>query len=99
MSLIKLVSTKRLDGNNVAVTYSSTEYGGVTFTVRWCNVDPMTGCDLPFYYLKSSVGCGHPEYKSVVEEAIEFGEDGDSMYGDLYLEVRDTFNSNDCVDI
>ena len=96
---IKFVSTERQDENTVKATYS---LDNVNFSVFWSNLCPQSG-DVDYSYglmagFDAVESESHALYERVVN-AIDLGEDDKNKDSELYLYIRDTFDSNDCENI
>jgi len=86
--MIKLVKAFRVDANRVCVMFRHIDQHA-EFVVQWSNIHPETGeagkYDLQIYCLS-----GSDMLTSIVEEAIK------DCDGDLYEQIRDSFDALDC---
>lgn len=88
---IQFVSAKRTRPNSVEVTY---DFDNTTFVVEWNNIHPSTG-EVVRYDLQPSVQCANEDLKNRIEDAIKAGESDDNADIDIYLFIRDRFDSLD----
>lgn len=88
---IQFVSAKRTRPNSVEVTY---DFDNTTFVVEWNNIHPTNG-EVVRYDLQPSVQCANEDLKNRIEDAIKAGESDDNADIDIYLFVRDRFDSLD----
>ncbi len=94
--MLKLQKAFRTSVNTVKVLYLHIERHQ-EFLVEWCNIHPSNGkiCN---YGLQLKVLSDSTEFCERIEKAIEEGEIDSNPDIDLYLEIRDTFDSQDCED-
>lgn len=90
--MIKLTKTTRINMNCVKVTY---ELDGKEFTVEWNNIHPGTG-ETGDFDLMLNVESTDEDLIYRVQEAIREGETDSNPDLELYLDIRDTFDSSDC---
>lgn len=88
---IQFVSAKRTRPNSVEVTY---DFDNTTFVVEWNNIHPTNG-EVVRYDLQPSVQCANEDLKNRIEDAIKAGESDDNVDIDIYLFIRDKFDSLD----
>lgn len=92
---IQFIKAERKSLTEVSVTYSSDILG--EFTVCWSSVDAATGkIMMNNFYLTDSVEAQSEEAVEIIKQAIAEGESDENENIDLYLAVRDTFDSKDC---
>ena len=87
--MITLIKAFRADENTVYVMYAHNERAQ-RFVVEWSNIHPETG-NIENYDLQLNCLSGSEILNDIVKQAISDGEDSD-----LYLSIRDTFDSLDC---
>ncbi len=88
--MIELIKAFRRDENTVCVMYFHKE-NKQDFIVEWNNIHPSIG-EVVDYDLQINCLSNSEILNSTVESAIREGSEGD----DLYVAIRDTFNSQDC---
>lgn len=88
---IQFVSVERKNQHGVEVTYKLND---TTFVVEWNNIHPSTG-DAVRYDLQPSVQCTDENLKYRIEDAIKAGETDENIDIDIYLFIRDRFDSLD----
>lgn len=88
---IQFISAKRTSKNSVEATY---KINHTTFVVEWNNIHPSTG-EVVRYDLQPSVKCADEDLKNRIEDAILTGETDDNADIDIYLFIRDRFDSLD----
>lgn len=88
---IQFVSVERKNQHGVEVTYKLND---TTFVVEWNNIHPTNG-EVVRYDLQPSVQCANEDLKNRIEDAIKAGESDDNADIDIYLFVRDRFDSLD----
>ena len=93
MSNIQFIKATRIDHDSVEATYSLNE---TEFTVKWCRLDHNGKIDR--YDLDADCECSDSNLAIRVAEAIKEGETDENPDLDLYLTVRDVFDSTDCED-
>lgn len=89
---IKLAGARRTTINSVEVAY---ELDGTRFTVEWNNIHPGTG-ETGDFDLMLNVESTDEDLIYRVQEAIREGETDSNPDLELYLDIRDTFDSSDC---
>ncbi len=90
-NLTTFVKAQRVSVNSVEAIYS---LNGTEFTVEWNNIHPATG-EITDYDLQLIVKSDDYDLAQRVSEAIRENETDSNPDLDLYLEVRDTFDSMD----
>ena len=90
--VISFLKAKRISFNSVEATYT---LDGNEFTVEWNNIHPGTG-ELGDYDLQLNTRSLNNDLAVRVDDAIREGETDDNPDLELYLIVRDTFDSMDC---
>lgn len=88
---IQFVSVERKSIDSVEVTYKLND---TTFVVEWNNIHPSTG-EMGRYDLQPSVQCTDENLKYRIEDAIKAGETDENIDIDIYLFIRDRFDSLD----
>lgn len=88
---IQFVSVERKSIDSVEVTYKLND---TTFVVEWNNIHPSTG-EVVRYDLQPSVQCANEDLKNRIEDAIKAGETDENIDIDIYLFIRDRFDSLD----
>lgn len=88
---IQFVSVERKSIDSVEVTYKLND---TTFVVEWNNIHPSTG-EVVSYDLQPSVQCTDENLKYRIEDAIKAGETDENIDIDIYLFIRDRFDSLD----
>lgn len=88
---IQFISAKRTSKNSVEATYKLND---TTFEVEWNNIHPSTG-ETVRYDLQPSVKCPNEDLKNRIEDAILTGETDENIDIDIYLFIRDRFDSLD----
>lgn len=88
---IQFVSVERKSIDSVEVTYKLND---TTFVVEWNNIHPSTG-EVVRYDLQPSVQCTDENLKYRIEDAIKAGETDENIDIDIYLFIRDRFDSLD----
>lgn len=88
---IQFVSVERKSIDSVEVTYKLND---TTFVVEWNNTCPSTG-EVVRYDLQPSVQCANENLKYRIEDAIKAGETDENIDIDIYLFIRDRFDSLD----
>ena len=91
MSILTLIKPFRVSENVVKVLYSHKERSQ-EFVIEWNNIHPSTG-EAGSYNLQIDCLSNSENLNSIVETAIR---DGEVEGCDLYIELRDTFDSADC---
>lgn len=93
---IKLLSAERVSLNHVSVTYLS---GDSQFKVQWSNICPGTGNHVDQYDLQAFCESIDENLEERVADCLREGETDNNDDLQLYLDIRDTFSSLDCVDL
>ena len=96
IDIMNYINAYRTGSNNVRVDY---EIENKIVKVNWCNIDAGTGEELSSYYLENIVECDDRELEIIIKDAIDAGEDDSNEYLELYLFIRDTFDSSHASDI
>lgn len=96
MSILNLKKAFRVSENRVMVLYYHNDRHQ-EFVVEWNNINTGTG-EIVDYDLQISCLSNSEELNSMIEDSIRIGERDKNTNLDLYLELRDTFNANDCED-
>lgn len=97
MSIIKLIKVFRANQNTVKVLYFH-RVRHQEFLIEWNNIHPSTG-DVGQYDLEISCMSNDEILNLIVEDTIQAGESDDNDDCDLYIELRDTFDYSDCVEV
>lgn len=96
MKILNLTKAFRVSENRVLVLYYHNERHQ-EFVCEWNNIHPGTG-EIIDYDLQINCLSGSAELNEMIKNTIAKGEHDDNPNLDLYLELRDTFNANDCED-
>lgn len=95
MSQITLLKAFRIDKYTVKCLYKHKELRQ-EFVIEWNNIHPGSG-EIVDYDLQIDCLSGTETLNERIENAIREGEKGEDA--DLYIELRDTFNANDCEEL
>lgn len=96
---IKFIKAYRAQEHIVKAVYKLDE---IEFTIEWCCMNNDGEIDQNNYFLQDGshdVTCEDSNMADKVLEAIRAGDSDDNPDLELYLFIRDTFNSNDCEEI
>ena len=91
MKQLRLIKAFRVNSDMVKVLYSHVDYAQ-EFLIEWFNYGFG-------YDLQKNVLSSNDNMIDKIESAIDIGEDDNNPDLELYLEIRDTFDSMDCEQI
>lgn len=94
MSILRFIKAERKSLNEVVITYLHKKYN-TKFKVNWSNIHQTELNKTDKYYLQLDCLSESIHVMIVVDNAIREGDTYDDDCN-LYLELRDTFDSNDC---
>jgi len=95
--MIRLLKSFRTDQHTVKCLYLTE--GSKEFLVAWSNIHEGSGNVIEYCLNENYCLAGDELMMDEVIECIKEGETNTNRYIDLYLGIRDTFNSNDCEEI
>ena len=93
MNALKLITATRTSSTDVQVTYLHLETNSIINAI-WNNLNPVTG-EADYYDLqRNKVIAENENLDEVIDIAFEETDENS-----LYLELRDTFDAQDCVEM
>jgi len=93
----KLLKSFRTDKHTVKCLYITDDRR--EFIIQWSNIHEGSGDVIEYCLDENYCLAGDELMIDKVIECIQEGETDTNRYIDLYLAIRDTFNSNDCEDL
>jgi len=97
MKNLILIKVLRTNDNAVKVIYYHNSRHQ-EFMIEWNNINEESGCVVD-YSLQTNCMSSSDNLNEIINNCIKLGESEDNKNVDSYLELRDTFNSNDCENI